>query len=95
MAGHTGIPLPEPPPFDLTDFVNGLMIDAGNFLTTMVQPWRLIQIGIIIGLFVIAHLVTRYWLNFLPCLTQSAALLRSKETIMNSKAAIVFNSASA
>ena len=63
MAGHTTIPLSEPAPFRLTEFINSVQVDAVNFATSMVQPWRLIQVAIIIALFVLAHFITRYWLD--------------------------------
>ena len=37
-----------------------LMMDAENFLSTMIQPWRIYQVCIIIALFAAAHVFSRW-----------------------------------
>lgn len=63
MTDHTSPIEPVVADQSIGDLSSGLLIDAQNFLTTMVQPWRLYQIGIILALFAIAHVLTRYVLD--------------------------------
>jgi len=52
---------PNAPTFQ--DIGTNLLADGQDFLATMIQPWRLYQLAIIVGIFVVAHVLARYVLD--------------------------------
>ncbi len=64
MANHTSTTSePEVAAQSPQVLASGLMSEAENFLVSMVQPWRLYQLAILIAIFAVAHVLTRYILD--------------------------------
>lgn len=60
MSNHTSVNEAEAALSSVEEFGFSLLTDAENLFATMFQPWRLIQLGAIVGLFILAHLIARY-----------------------------------
>lgn len=65
MASHTSAPAAQTATSSptLNEVGNSLLIDGQNLIMSFMQPWRFYQIGILLALFALSHLLTRHLID--------------------------------